>query len=311
MRFIRKAGAPSDKSPKRLYVEPAELARKLVKEMDDHVVERGEELWARNRYTIYLCREDYENLAPRAPRLIEDLRAKLAKHIMDEDYLMQGELMVELVLDEELELGYFGILAQKGGAAQAARESVPETPLTPPPGPRQEQPRPAAPVSPAQAAAAMPAAAAAAAAQPAVSVPPVDRAAEAAHEAAVEAVPETPAAPPQEMSGVGYTQVMPAAQADELGLQGRVIVITSGGQVMQFRQSRVVIGRSKEADLRVNDANVSRKHAAVYWNNGRIMIDDLGSTNGTMVNGYPVTRTMLRPNDVVAIGESRFQVEGR
>jgi pSer/pThr/pTyr-binding forkhead associated (FHA) protein len=84
-----------------------------------------------------------------------------------------------------------------------------------------------------------------------------------------------------------------------------------GDQVSEFRQGRVIIGRSKESDLRVNDSNVSRKHAAVYWNNGRIMIDDLGSTNGTMVNGYPVTRTMLRPTDIVAIGDSRLMVEGK
>jgi pSer/pThr/pTyr-binding forkhead associated (FHA) protein len=107
------------------------------------------------------------------------------------------------------------------------------------------------------------------------------------------------------------TEVIPTVQADEMGLEGRVIIITSGDQVMQFRQSRVIIGRGKEADLRVNDPNVSRKHAAVYWNNGRLMVDDLGSTNGTMVNGYPVTRTMLRPTDVVAIGESRLTVEGK
>ncbi len=81
MRFIRKAGAPADKSPKRLHVEPAELARKLVKEMDDHVVSRGDEVWVRNRYTIYLCPEDYENLTPAPPQIIADLTAKLAKHV--------------------------------------------------------------------------------------------------------------------------------------------------------------------------------------------------------------------------------------
>ena len=96
-----------------------------------------------------------------------------------------------------------------------------------------------------------------------------------------------------------------------MGLEGRVIVVTCGDQVMRFSQARVIIGRSKEADVRVNDPNVSRKHAAIYWNNGRLMIDDLGSTNGTMVNGYPVTRTVLRPADVVAIGESRLTVEAK
>ena len=112
MRFIRKPGTPSERSPKRLHAEPAELARKLVKEMDDHVIVGGDQDWVRNRYTVYLCPEDYENLAPRAPQLVADLKAKLAKHVADMEYLVQGELMVELVLDEELELGYFGILAQ-------------------------------------------------------------------------------------------------------------------------------------------------------------------------------------------------------
>lgn len=102
-----------------------------------------------------------------------------------------------------------------------------------------------------------------------------------------------------------------AGQVPEVVSDGRIIVITADDKATEFQQGRVIIGRSKEADLRVNDANVSRKHAAVYWNNGRIMIDDLGSTNGTMVNGYPVTRTMLRPTDVVAIGDSRLTVEGK
>jgi hypothetical protein len=288
MRFIRKAGAPADTSPKRLYVEPAELARKLVKEMDDHVLSRGDELWARNRYTIYLCPEDFQNLALDAPQLIIDFRAKLAKHVADEEYLVQGDLIVEIVQDQELELGYFGILAQKGGPRPPAAQPFPEGGFVPE----------AAPFEAAPAAQAVPAA-------PAMPAP-----APAAASAAVAAAAR-PAAPLQETRGPGYTEVMPAAQADELELEGRVIVITTGDQVMQFRQNRVVIGRGKEADLRVNDPNVSRKHAAIYWNNGRLMVDDLGSTNGTMVNGYPVTRTMLRPTDVVAVGESRLTAEGK
>jgi hypothetical protein len=224
-----------------------------------------------------------------------DFRAKLAKHVADEEYLVQGDLIVEVVRDQELELGYFGILAQKGAAQSAATRPVPEAGSVPeamlveapPAAPAMPIPAPAAPTRPADPA--RPAAAAAPAAGVAADAP----------------------VPAQEMKGPAYTQVMPAAQADELGLEGRVIVITMGDQVVQFRQSRVVIGRGKEADLRVNDANVSRKHAAIYWNNGRLMVDDLGSTNGTMVNGYPVTRTMLRPTDVVAIGESRLTAEGK
>ena len=317
MRFIRKAGAPAEKSPKRLYVEPAELARKLFKEMDDHVVEKGDRLVARSRYIIYVCPEDYENLLPRSAQIIADLKAKLAKHVDSMEYFVPGELTVELVLDEELELGYFGILAQKGGGSgqrpkepDMAPQSAPEAP---PMTPQQVVPMaPAAPFWDSE-----PVAQAAPSTPPATDLPggPLTARAAAAAEAAAAAAAKSAAAqaaspqPPRNVQSP--TEVIPTVQADEMGLEGRVIIITSGDQVMLFRQSRVIIGRGKEADLRVNDPNVSRKHAAVYWNNGRLMVDDLGSTNGTMVNGYPVTRTMLRPTDVVAIGESRLTVEGK
>ena len=135
MRFIRKAGAPADKSPKRLHVEPAELARKLVKEMDDHMVSRGDQVWARNRYTIYLCPEDYENLTPRRAQIIADLTNKLAKHVHDMGYLLQGELAVEMVARPGAGTGLFrhprpeGPIRNKRGAEVArSRRRLPGTP---------------------------------------------------------------------------------------------------------------------------------------------------------------------------------------
>ncbi len=276
MRFIRKAGAPADKSPKRLHVEPAELARKLVKEMDDHTVPRGERVFARNRYTVYLCPEDYENLTPRRAEITADLTSKLDKHVHDKGYLLQGGLGVEIVVDQDLELGYFGILAQRVYPQQPGAQPAAQ------PAPVEAPPVPAAPAGAAEGAA-----------------------------AAGAAAPGVAAAQPAEMKIPASTEVLAANQAEELGLAQGVIVITSGGRVREFTQSRVVLGRGREADLRIEDPNVSRKHAAVYWNEGRLMLEDLGSTNGTMVNGYPVTTAVLRPRDVVAIGESRLTVESK
>ena len=287
MRFIRKAVAPTEKSPKRLHVEPAELARKLVKEMDDHTTIGGGESWAPNRYAIYLCPEDYESLLPQAPQIVADLKVKLAKHVVDMDYLVPGELTVELALDEELELGYFGILAEKAGPKRTAGGIGAE-------------------ISPAAAAPAPAPAPASAHAPQVMAAPAGPIAARAA--AAAQAAAAAPAQP-AELKIPANTEVLSAKQSEQMGLEGRVIVIASGDQVLRFTQARVILGRSKEADLRIDDHNVSRKHAAIYWNNGRLMIDDLGSTNGTMVNGYPVTRTVLRPSDVVAIGGSRLSVE--
>jgi hypothetical protein len=291
MRFIRKAGAHAEKSPKRLHVEPAELARKLVKEMEDHKVSRSNRVYVRNRYTIYLCPEDFDNLQPRAAEITAGLTNKLARHVEDMQYLLQGDLRVDMVLDPELELGFFGILAQRiypqqeapgapapAGASDGAQAEAAYAPVA----------GPAAPV----AAAAAPAAAGAAGAV----------AAGGAAAAAVAATDSKLPAP---------TQVIAANEAEQLGLARRVIVVRAGEVVREFSQSRVVLGRGREADFRIDDSNVSRKHAALYWNEGRLMLDDLGSTNGTLVNGYPVTSTVLRPRDVIAIGESRITVEAK
>jgi hypothetical protein len=200
----------------------------------------------------------------------------LVKHVRDRGYLLQGDLAVEMVLDHDLELGYFGILAQRAPAGQAG---------------------------------AQPAAAAgteAAGAEPLWPAPAGSQAAAAAAAAAASSQ-----AKPADLRIPANTEVLAAKQAEDLGLARRTIVITMGDQVQEFTQSRVVLGRSKEADLRIDDSNVSRKHAAIYWNDDRLMLEDLGSTNGTLVNGYPITITVLRPRDVVAIGESRLTVESK
>jgi pSer/pThr/pTyr-binding forkhead associated (FHA) protein len=88
-------------------------------------------------------------------------------------------------------------------------------------------------------------------------------------------------------------------------------VIRAGNRVREFNHGRVIVGRAKDADFRVDDPNVSRRHAAIFWAEGSLMVMDLDSTNGTMVNGYPVSSSALGPNDVVTIGECRITVETR
>lgn len=70
-----------------------------------------------------------------------------------------------------------------------------------------------------------------------------------------------------------------------------------------------IAGRSTEADLVLADDSVSRKHARVYPARGRFWIRDLGSRNGTAVNGEVVLHHCLRAGDRVAIGSSLARVE--
>ena len=69
-----------------------------------------------------------------------------------------------------------------------------------------------------------------------------------------------------------------------------------------------VVGRSSEVDLVLADDAVSRKHARFYFERGRVWLRDLGSRNGTAVNGQRVLRHCLRSGDRIAIGSSLASV---
>ena len=69
-----------------------------------------------------------------------------------------------------------------------------------------------------------------------------------------------------------------------------------------LRGERMLIGRTKECDICIADANTSRQHAAFVPEGDGWAIEDLGSTNGTLVNGKAVTHQRLRNDDVIVVG---------
>ncbi len=72
----------------------------------------------------------------------------------------------------------------------------------------------------------------------------------------------------------------------------------------------VVIGRSPGADIVIGDDFVSGKHAKVHPQGDEIVIEDLGSTNGTLLNGQRLTRAQtLRPGDIIDIGSTRLKAD--
>ncbi|MDP2300424.1 MAG: DUF3662 and FHA domain-containing protein [Actinomycetota bacterium] len=73
-----------------------------------------------------------------------------------------------------------------------------------------------------------------------------------------------------------------------------------------LRGDEVVVGRLAECQICLPDANVSRRHAAFIPLDDGWAITDLGSTNGTHVNGQPVERARLRNGDVIEIGLTRL-----
>ena len=93
----------------------------------------------------------------------------------------------------------------------------------------------------------------------------------------------------------------PRRSSARLRVDGRTELLGSAG---------AVLGRSREADIVVDDANVSRKHAEIRPSGGSWTVRDLGSTNGVKVNGRRIEGAQsLKPGDVIELGTSQATFE--
>ena len=73
----------------------------------------------------------------------------------------------------------------------------------------------------------------------------------------------------------------------------------------------LTFGRGSDNDIILDDTQVSRNHARLIRQADEVIIEDLGSTNGTLVNGKPVVgQHVLQPADIISIGSSVFGVKG-
>jgi hypothetical protein len=87
---------------------------------------------------------------------------------------------------------------------------------------------------------------------------------------------------------------------------GRIHVREGKGASYDFelKHKITVIGRGTDADIRLTDQAVSRRHAEIRIVNGATMLNDLQSTNGTTINGVAATTTALSDGDEIRIGET-------
>jgi pSer/pThr/pTyr-binding forkhead associated (FHA) protein len=92
------------------------------------------------------------------------------------------------------------------------------------------------------------------------------------------------------------------------GRAGRAFLV-GGGKRLVLSGNRVLVGRSRECDLMLDDPNVSRQHAEVRREGDGWVIADLGSTNGVKVNGSRVREAALQPGDEITLGLARLSYE--
>lgn len=97
-------------------------------------------------------------------------------------------------------------------------------------------------------------------------------------------------------------------------MQVVMVMFRADGERRSFPITRemTIIGRREDCDLRIPLGDVSRKHCRMIRESDSLRIEDLGSSNGTYVNGQRVQETILQPGDTVRVGPVMFvlQVDG-
>jgi hypothetical protein len=124
--------------------------------------------------------------------------------------------------------------------------------------------------------------------------------------------PESEAAPAPSAGDFGHTMVYsPSRDARRIDPvdDRRQALLVGGGRRNVLSGSRVVVGRSREADIVLQDPNASRRHAELRREEGGWQVVDLGSTNGIKVNGRRVDHHPLRPGDQITIGVTDLTFE--
>ena len=126
---------------------------------------------------------------------------------------------------------------------------------------------------------------------------------------------ESPASRGGEKAAGDQTLILPAVARDAplLAREHPGLVVIQGSEIgreYRLRKTESILGRDESAHLRIPDDRVSRRHAILElsWDPSRklqrVLLRDLGSTNGTLVNGEPVNRAELKEGDKISLGDT-------
>ncbi len=117
---------------------------------------------------------------------------------------------------------------------------------------------------------------------------------------------------PAPTSGAGPYASAPTPPMAPMGPAHNARLVSSDGRQYAVAIGSTIIGRGDQAQLRLADVGISRRHARLDFDGTRLVLTDLGSTNGTAVNGQRVSAVALQPGDVVQIGTTTmtFRVDG-
>ncbi len=260
-------------------VEPVEIGNALQREATDkrNVMSSGQVL-SPNRYRVTLSPSDHERLVPWEVQLTSSL-AELVQEFLDENrWDTIGDIEVYLALDDQLHTGVFGVASRMESQAPPRRRPHDSMSLPVVPGLDDSH------------------------AEQFAGPPVPSYAASAAGGHPHPPVMPAPAAPARREPAYGG---LPPS-APRLSASGASLVVDQTNERFSLRTGSNVVGRGVEADLQLLDQGVSRRHLDVQFDGNTATVYDLGSTNGTSVNGHEISSQVLRHGDVIRVGHTRL-----
>ena len=260
----------------RTTLRPVELGRRLLRDIDDHrsVDVNGRRI-VPNAFTFYLSPADHAGFKDIDTALRHELIEAAREYARDEGYHFVGPVSIAFEVDNNLKPGRFGIFSHLREAPLAA-------PVVPAPVPAPD----------------------AAPAPAAVAQAPV-------------APPAVPAATEMPLPGFTITPAIddapvPAAAAPVAPVQhsAPATIVLPSGQRLAVTAHAITIGRLPECTIVLNDPNTSRRHAEIRRGLQGTTVVDLGSTNGTKVNGQRITgEHTLAAGDIITVGNTHLRFE--
>jgi hypothetical protein len=278
----------------RANVHPVEIASHIRRAMDDRAVTGSGRAIVPNVFTIELSPGDYDRLAPDLAAIEEDLVAAAEEHCDGQRYQPAGPIDILFEEHGDLETGVFRLRPSKASRPRATGTTGQERAAAPRQGPAGYA---GAPVS-SGGAAPPPAPPPAGSAVPPPPPAPGGRAA--AADDGMEATARHPAPAPQ----AGPRRVNPADRP----------WLDVDGERYPLMGAITILGRDDAADIILDDPGISRRHSELrVTTDGRhfvTTIRDLGSTNGTYVNGERISSEHLEDGDRVTVGRTSITFRG-
>lgn len=212
-------------------VQPVELAKKLIKEMDSHKTISVGKVYVPNEYTVAVSMQDVKSVKSFESVLVGDLADYLMDHAKDQRYTLTETPRIEIEANEGLSLGEIKI---------SSRLTATEEP---------------------------------------------------------DMKDQTQLIPPEEIKKEEISLGRPAC-----------LIFRTEAETLTFPllKKTAVLGRLHTNDIVLEDPNVSRVHAEIKREDNHFTLYDLGSTNGTYVNGKPQKKWILQNGDIINLGETEL-----